>query len=75
MCVCAWGCRVELALRCVPSPLLNPCLPPAPPRPLPPLLLQKASSVIGSRTESEAQRGARLYGLLQDFGEMDLVVR
>ena len=37
--------------------------------------LQKASGVIGSAAENEAQRSARLYGLLQDFGEMDLVVR
>jgi chromosome transmission fidelity protein 18 len=35
---------------------------------------QKAASVIGRAAESESQRSARLFSLLQDFGEPELVL-
>lgn len=37
-------------------------------------LLQKAPGIIGRAAETDAQRAARLYGMLQDFGESDLVL-
>lgn len=36
--------------------------------------LQKAPGIIGRAAETEAGRGARLYHMLQDFGEADLVL-
>lgn len=35
---------------------------------------QKAPGIIGRAAETDAQRAARLYGMLQDFGEADLVL-
>ncbi|PRW55958.1 chromosome transmission fidelity 18-like protein [Chlorella sorokiniana] len=35
---------------------------------------KKAPGIIGRAAETDAQRAARLYGMLQDFGEVDLVL-
>ena len=36
---------------------------------------QKAPGIIGRAPETEAARTSRLFSLLQDFGEHDLVLR